>query len=140
MGVNFFKFIIFSAALSDLLVQLKDSFNKVETILNLFEVIFDPQAKLSQCQTKQFASRLVSEYPDDLRVDDLEAELRYFTKYNESIGVPKNKGLGTQFYLEKKLQKIYPKISIFLRIFLLIPASFACGGRLYSKLVLSKIS
>ena len=35
--------------MSDLLVQLKDSFNKVETILNLFEVIFDPQAKLSQC-------------------------------------------------------------------------------------------
>ena len=49
LGVNFFKFIIFDAALSDLLVQLKDSFNKVETILNLFEVIFDPQAKLSQC-------------------------------------------------------------------------------------------
>ena len=49
IGVNFFKFIIFNAALSDLLVQLKDSFNKVETILNLFEVIFDPQAKLSQC-------------------------------------------------------------------------------------------
>lgn len=49
IGVNFFKFIIFNAAPSDLLVQLKDSFNKVETILNLFEVIFDPQAKLSQC-------------------------------------------------------------------------------------------
>ena len=41
----------------------------------------------------------MSQYPDDLRVDDLEAELRYFTKYNESIGVPKNKGLGVLSFI-----------------------------------------
>ena len=86
---------------------------------------------------KAQAKCLVGQYPNDLVLDDLEDELRQYTKFHHSMGIVKNRALSIlNAIYEKKIESLYPQICVCLRIFLAIPVSVEAEERSFSKLAL----
>ena len=132
-----FKIEVYYAALDTLLMQLSDRFQAVQAIAQLFELIVSPPSSPSAVTIKAQAKCLVDQCPNDLVLDNLEDELRHYTKFHHSIGIVKNRALFIlNAIYEKKIESLYPQMCVCLRIFLAIPVSVEAGERSFSKLVL----
>ena len=130
-----FKIEVYYAALDTLLMQLRDRFQAVQAIAQLFEFIINPPNDPSAVTIKEQAKHLVDHYPNDLVLDDLEDELQHYTKFHHSIGMVKNRAISIlKSIYKRKIESLYPQICVCLQIFLAIPISVAAGECSFSKL------
>ena len=109
-----FKIEVYYAALDTHLMQLRDRSQAVQAIAQLFEFIIKPSNNPSAVTIKKKAKHLVDHYPNYFVLDDLEDELRHFTKFQHSIDMVKNRAISIlNSIYEKKIESLYPQIYVF---------------------------
>ena len=74
-----FKIEVYYAAIDTLLMQMRDRFQAVQAIAQLFEFIINPPNNSSAVTIKEQTTHLVDQYPNDLVFDELEDELHHYT-------------------------------------------------------------
>ena len=101
-----FKVEMYYTILDNLLMQLRDRFQAVQAIAQLFEFIINPPNNPSAVTIKEQAKHLVDQSPNYFVLDDLEDELRHYTKFHHSVGMVKNRAISILNSIYGKKQRV----------------------------------
>ena len=130
---------IFYVVLDNVIGGLTVRFSAAKQISDTFSFLWNYQ-KMSQEELKSKAVTLAGMYSEDVSSDDLVLEMNHILMVHKAnFGVKGLDALGLLNALaEYKLERIFPNLSVSLRMFLTAPATVASAERSFSKLKLIK--